>query len=417
MENINECDSSQHDCEQTCLNIVGGFTCLCGIGFRLNDDGKTCSDVDECAQGLHDCEQICMNIYGGFSCGCEDGFSLDDDGKSCSAEDNCFPGACDNGGTCIDGDDTFSCLCPAGHKGERCQTPPCSEDFDPPLHGGKVCTTSDVTTDTMTCTVFCEGDREFFGRPADAYTCNSDGRYRPGRAHVKGNVFYFYDGDCQSSIQEIISNFQQLFGQLQSSQPQGQVSMRLGTLELDCDEQVRSISKRSILGQSDQRGTDGFTIKFEVVATISQENITEAQQFDLVFALDDVYYEIADKVSSNDFDLVIGGQPVIAGSFDMGFAEIVANCTVGQLAYQDDYQAYCTDCPRGTFHDTTTDTCQECPVGQYQDQPTQSTCKPCPGNTWTVFPRAVELSECLSYCEGSTGPCSSCIYEKRTLTL
>ncbi|XP_078687678.1 cartilage oligomeric matrix protein-like [Branchiostoma floridae x Branchiostoma belcheri] len=398
--------------------------------------------LDECTQGLHDCEQVCFNIYGGFSCGCNDGFSLDDDERSCSADDNCFTGACDNGGTCMDGDDAFSCLCPTGYKGETCQTPPCSEDYDPPLDGGKVCTTSDVTTDTMTCTVFCKGDREFAGVPADAYTCNPNGvwsavdlstgpqplspglrpwpdctgRYRPGRAHVKGDVFYYYGGDCQSSMQEIISNFQQLFSQLQSSQAQGVVSTQLGSLEVECGGQARTTSKRSVLRQGTHRSTAGFTINFEVVATISQGNITELQQFDLVFALDDVYYEIADKVSSNDFNLVIGGQPVTAGSFDMGFAEIVANCTVGQLTYQDDYQAYCTDCPRGTFHDVTTDTCEECPVGQYQDQPAQSTCKPCPTNTWTVFPRGVEQAECLSYCEGGAGPCSICTYEKRKLT-
>ncbi|KAI8522060.1 hypothetical protein Bbelb_018140 [Branchiostoma belcheri] len=415
---INECQANggRGPCDHTCTNEHGSYRCSCQAGYQLDTNSVSCIDLDECTQGLHDCAQVCFNILGGFSCGCNDGFSLDDDGRSCSAEDDCFTGACDNGGTCMDGDNAFSCLCPAGYKGETCQTPPCSEDYDPPVDGGKVCTTSDVTTDTMTCTVFCRGDKEFYGVPADAYTCTSSGRYRPGRAHVKGDVFYFFDGDCQSSMQEIMSNFQQLFGQLQSSQAQGVVSTQLGSLEVDCGGHARSISKRSVLRQGTHRATDGFTINFEVVATISQGNITELQQFDLVFALDDVYYEMADKVSSNDFNLVIGGQPVTAESFDMGFAEIVANCTVGQLTYQDDYQAYCTDCPRGTFHDVTTDTCEKCPIGQYQDQPAQSTCKSCPANTWTVFPRGVELAECLSYCEGSAGPCSSCTYENRKLT-
>ncbi|XP_066303270.1 cartilage oligomeric matrix protein-like [Branchiostoma lanceolatum] len=442
---INECDEAQHDCEQTCLNIVGGFTCRCDIGFLLNADGKTCSDVNECDQSLHDCEQQCLNIYGGFSCGCDDGFSLSEDGKSCSVEDDCFTGACDNGGTCVDGDSTFSCQCPAGYKGERCQTPPCSEDFDSPQYGGKVCTNSDVTADTMTCTVFCEGDREFTGRPADAYICNAQGvwsavfghsngpqplasssrpwpdctgRYRPGRAHVKGDLFYFYGGDCQSSIQEIIANFQQLFSQLQSSQAAGDISTQLGTVELDCGGQTRSTKGRrgSSLGPKVTTATNGFTIHFEVVATTSQVNVTENQQFELVFALDDIYYEIDDKMSSNGFNMVIGGQPVVAGSFDMGFAEIDINCTGGQLTYKDDFQAYCTDCPHGTFHDTTTDTCEDCPVGQYQDQPAQIYCKSCPQNTWTAFPKSVEQSECMLVCQGSSGPCSSCIYDKRQLT-
>ncbi|XP_078703823.1 uncharacterized protein LOC144928916 isoform X2 [Branchiostoma floridae x Branchiostoma belcheri] len=444
----NECDKAQHDCEQTCLNIFGGFTCDCDSGFVLNADGKTCADLDECSQGLHDCQQRCLNTYGGFSCGCDAGFSLNEDGKTCTgthvAEDKCFLEACENGGTCVDGDNTFSCQCPAGYKGERCQTPPCSEDFDAPQNGGKVCTTSDVTTGSMTCTVFCEGDREFAGRPADAYICNVQGiwsavydasnppqpltpgiqpwpdcagRYRPGRAHVKGDLFYFYGGDCQSSMQEIIANFQQLFSQLQSSQSAGDISIGLGTIELDCGGQTRSISGKKTLfvNPKVKRSTDGFTIRFEVLATTSQTNVTENQQYDLVFALDDIYFEIEGKLSTDDFNLVIAGQELVAGSFDMGFAEVDVNCTSGQLTYKDDYQAYCTDCPRGTFHDTTADSCEDCPVGQYQDQPAQVSCKACPANTWTAFSGSTDPTECILSCVGSSGPCSSCVYEKRQL--
>ncbi|XP_035673010.1 cartilage oligomeric matrix protein-like [Branchiostoma floridae] len=242
-------------------------------------------------------------------------------------------------------------------------------------------------------------------------------RYRPGRPHVAGHLFYFYDGDCQSSMEEIISNFRQLFSQLPSSQSAGDISIQLDTLELDCGGQARSpdSTKRYFLNRRVERDADGFTLHFEVVATSAQETITENVQFDLVFALDDIYFEIEDKMASDEFNMVIGGQPAMAGSFDMGFAEIDVNCTDGQLSYKDDYQAYCTDCPRGTFHAATTDTCEDCPVGQYQDVSAQSACKFCPSNTWTVFPRSVEVSECVSFCDGIQGPCSSCRYEKRQL--
>ncbi|XP_035664471.1 neurogenic locus notch homolog protein 1-like [Branchiostoma floridae] len=154
--------------------------------------------------------------------------------------DHCFPGACENGGTCIYGLDTFTCMCQPGFKGERCQTAPCSEDYDPPMNGAVACALTDDTTGAMFCTVFCQGDKEFAIEPAQAYSCRADGewfadsdlvvgqgspwpdctgRYRPGRPHFVGDVHYFYGNDCHSSAAEIISNFQQLFNQLVSSQP------------------------------------------------------------------------------------------------------------------------------------------------------------------------------------------------------
>ncbi|XP_078574812.1 uncharacterized protein LOC144861014 [Branchiostoma floridae x Branchiostoma japonicum] len=477
-------------CDQTCTNLDGSYRCSCQAGYQLDSDGFSCTDMDECTEGLHDCAQVCLNTFGEYSCGCDDGFSLADDGKSCSDvdecdanggqgscdpfhgvcqnspgsyhchceagyelqddlrscidADDCFADACDNGGTCVDGDSTFSCTCPTGYKGERCQTPPCSEDYDAPQYGGKVCTTSDLTTGAMMCTVFCEGDREFAGRPADAYTCDAmgtwsalsagpsgpqplppgprpwpdcTGRYRPGRAHIKGEVFYYYDGDCQSSIQEIITNFEQIFSDLQSAQPGAGISTQLGTVDIECGSTVRSLpwNERSVVNLQVIRSTGGFTIKFEVVATIPDETVTENQQIDLVFALDDVYFEIEEKVASNQFNLPIEGQLLSTASFEMGFAEIQVNCTDGQLAYQDDFQAYCTDCPPGTFHVVAADTCEDCPVGQYQDRFAQVTCKTCPHNTWTVFPRSVELAECVAFCDGDNGPCSTCTYEKRQL--
>ena len=39
---INECTSNTDNCAQTCSNTVGGFTCGCFSGYRLNNDGRTC---------------------------------------------------------------------------------------------------------------------------------------------------------------------------------------------------------------------------------------------------------------------------------------------------------------------------------------------------------------------------------------
>lgn len=35
-------------------------------------------DVDECEKGIANCQQICINTVGGFNCECEFGYALDD---------------------------------------------------------------------------------------------------------------------------------------------------------------------------------------------------------------------------------------------------------------------------------------------------------------------------------------------------
>lgn len=52
------------------------------MGFELRFE----RELDECARGEHDCEQRCLNTVGGFSCDCFDGFSLRPDGRTCESE-------------------------------------------------------------------------------------------------------------------------------------------------------------------------------------------------------------------------------------------------------------------------------------------------------------------------------------------
>ncbi|XP_019631437.1 PREDICTED: cartilage oligomeric matrix protein-like [Branchiostoma belcheri] len=440
---INECDEAQHDCQQTCLNIVGSFTCICDGGFLLNPDGRTCSDINECAGNNGGCEHGCVNTMGSYSCTCQSGYELSGSTSCIEIEtDNCVPGACDNGGTCVDGDNTFSCVCLPGFKGERCQTAPCSEDYDPPLNGGKACSVTDDTTGSMFCTVYCRDDKEFAIRPAQVYTCwanggwfaDSDpvvgksspwpdctGRYRPGRPHMLGAVHYFSSIDCLNSMGEIISNFQQLFSQLPSFQPGGSIAIELENIEIECGD----TSKHQTAGTRGQtfvskpnKSANGFTVRFKVVASssLAPENITQLEQTNLIYALDDIYFDIEEKVANQQFALNINGQLASVGTIDIGFAEFDLNCTQGQLSFQDSFEAYCLDCPRGTFHDLTTDTCEYCPVGEYQDQPVQTDCKQCPHNTWSVFSGSKEEAQCMSVCLGKDELCSSCTHVKGRLT-
>ena len=74
-------------CSQVCLNTPGSFSCGCESGFKLEEDGITCTDINECETGDHNCRGLCINTAGSFMCGCEQGFTLDNDGVSCNGED------------------------------------------------------------------------------------------------------------------------------------------------------------------------------------------------------------------------------------------------------------------------------------------------------------------------------------------
>ena len=42
---INECAESNGGCEQNCTNSVGSYSCLCGDGYNLSDDGRQCDGM------------------------------------------------------------------------------------------------------------------------------------------------------------------------------------------------------------------------------------------------------------------------------------------------------------------------------------------------------------------------------------
>ena len=42
VNDINECRTNIHLCEQTCVNTLGSFRCDCKQGYRLMQDGRSC---------------------------------------------------------------------------------------------------------------------------------------------------------------------------------------------------------------------------------------------------------------------------------------------------------------------------------------------------------------------------------------
>jgi len=39
---INECAENNGGCEQNCTNSAGSYSCMCGDGYTLSDDGRQC---------------------------------------------------------------------------------------------------------------------------------------------------------------------------------------------------------------------------------------------------------------------------------------------------------------------------------------------------------------------------------------
>ena len=118
---INECETDNGGCVQTCTDTPDGYECACDAGFYLGEDGVSCVEipaeglcldtciyaddgacddpvgtgfgacafgtdctdcgtrqlVNECADNNGGCAQICTDTNEGFECSCNDGFIFD----------------------------------------------------------------------------------------------------------------------------------------------------------------------------------------------------------------------------------------------------------------------------------------------------------------------------------------------------
>ncbi|CAH3044997.1 unnamed protein product [Porites lobata] len=156
-EDVNECEPS-NDCMHQCDNTPGSFNCSCNeffvvdpadwrkcvatnpcspdpgcdhvcfsdannqpncdcfANFKLQSDGRTCTDINECdpATPLHRCSHICQNIPGGYNCSCPGGYRLSDDGYTCDDINECVDDRlfnCTDVQRCINDIGTYRCDC------------------------------------------------------------------------------------------------------------------------------------------------------------------------------------------------------------------------------------------------------------------------------------------------------------------
>ena len=42
-QDINECNTNNGGCSQSCVNTLGGYYCTCNSGYVLAGNGKTCN--------------------------------------------------------------------------------------------------------------------------------------------------------------------------------------------------------------------------------------------------------------------------------------------------------------------------------------------------------------------------------------
>ncbi|XP_037899869.1 fibrillin-2-like [Glossina fuscipes] len=123
----NENEVPSRLCSHYCENTIGGFVCYCPPKYHLFEDLRTCV-LDRCedlnshdlnkTQCSHDCNDL---LDGSYECLCAEGYKLSEDGFTCSEIDDicshshgnerCSPGTCQP----TENETSFNCICPIGY--------------------------------------------------------------------------------------------------------------------------------------------------------------------------------------------------------------------------------------------------------------------------------------------------------------
>ncbi|XP_035901734.1 sushi, von Willebrand factor type A, EGF and pentraxin domain-containing protein 1-like [Anopheles stephensi] len=171
--------------------------------------------------------------------------------------------------------------------------------------------------------------------------------------------------------------------------------------QTDTDESVRySIVKRSVESQSYStpepvRANDRALVKIIVYKRVSQELglwRSDGKQSENIKRIKEELEKINGKkklrrrLGSLNLDLSV-----------LKLDEKI-RCANGSISKK----LVCVHCPRGTYHNYTTNICVSCPIGSYNDQTGQTVCQPCPEHHSTRKLNAKHAHECKPQCPPGT---------------
>ncbi|XP_041360849.1 EGF-containing fibulin-like extracellular matrix protein 1 [Gigantopelta aegis] len=94
----NQCLTNNGGCSTYCVDTEHGYHCECHLGFKLETDNRTCTNIDECQENNGGCLQNCEDTDGSYTCSCRDGYTLSKNNRDCDDVDECQkPMPCTNG--------------------------------------------------------------------------------------------------------------------------------------------------------------------------------------------------------------------------------------------------------------------------------------------------------------------------------
>nr|XP_034964450.1 latent-transforming growth factor beta-binding protein 2 [Zootoca vivipara] len=124
---MSACSSSPNICGPgSCVNLPGGYACLCYPGYRQHPSHSYCIDVDECERNPCSGKGHCLNNEGSYSCLCFSGYTLfsSQNTQTCQDLNECDqPDVC-RGGQCVNTPGSYLCECKIGYTmshGGQCE--------------------------------------------------------------------------------------------------------------------------------------------------------------------------------------------------------------------------------------------------------------------------------------------------------
>ncbi|KAK7448538.1 hypothetical protein BaRGS_00040086 [Batillaria attramentaria] len=267
------------------------------------------------------------------------------------------------------------------------------------------------------CYMSCNENWDVPGKVPDGgrYTCTNSrqtwipptmvdciARYRPNRARVHADVFY-YTGDCNTSIEDIKNAFIERITTSEFADACTNVpSCIADNVEVKCGE----VSP----GRRRRRSADYFvSIEFDILMEYD-EDIPDALQT-YTETKDNIIARLNEEAGQGHFDFegLTADEYSVAGSLD-------CECPAGSACSQNPatQRFACKRCSTGYFMPEGETECFECPVGTYQDKEIATNCTQCPPGMSTASTGSESFQECKELCKpgyvSSSGfiPCHPC---------